>query len=59
MQYTANTTCSYDRRAEIQRKLEKVAEWSNKPMTARAECATAAIVGAIMYIVFVAAYMMH
>lgn len=58
MQYTANTTCSYDRRTEIQRKLEKAEEWSHKPMTGRAQCAVAAIGGSVMFIVFVAAYMM-
>ena len=59
MQYTANTTCSYERRAIIQHELEKASEWSHKPMTGRAQCAVAAIGGSVMFIVFVAAYMMH
>ena len=59
MQYTANTTCSYDRRAIIQHELEKASEWSRKPMTGRAQCVAAAIAGSFMFIVFVAAYMMR
>lgn len=58
MQYTANTTCRLrDRRSEFQRKLTKAADWSGKPMTARAECATAAVAGTLMFALFLAIYL--
>ena len=58
MQYTANTTCRlYDRRAETQRKLEKLAEWSNKPMTGAVAFFVPAVVGAVMFALLFAVYM--
>lgn len=58
MQYTVNTTCRLrDRRSDLQRKLNKAADWSGKPMTARAECAVAAVAGILMFALFFAIYM--
>ena len=58
MQYTANTTCRpRDRRSEFQRKLTGIADWSGKPMSARAECAVASIAGILMFVLFFAIYM--
>lgn len=33
-------------------RIEKIQEWSVKPMTPLAECVTAAIAGAVMFLVF-------
>ena len=55
MQYPANTAYRIDRRIAFQRKMEKAAEWSRKPMTARAECAIAAAAGTITFLLFVIA----
>ena len=58
MQYTANTTCRLpNRRAELQRKLERAGEWSRKPMTGRAAIAVPAAAGAITFALLFAVYM--
>lgn len=51
MYYSANTT-RFDIH-QIQDKLDKASDWSRKPMTARAECATAAVCGTLMFVLFV------
>ena len=58
MQYTANTTCRpYDRRANFQRKLERAADWSRRPMTGKASIAVPAIAGTLMFALLFAVYM--
>lgn len=58
MMYTANTTCGQrDRRSDLQRKLEKVEDWSRRPMTGRAQIAVPAIVGFLMTALFFTVYM--
>ena len=56
MQYTANTTC--DRRVAFQRRLERAAEWSRRPMTGRAECAVATVGGTLLFSLLFAVYML-
>jgi hypothetical protein len=53
MQYIANTDRRYRDKCTIRQRLEKADEWSRKPMTARAECAVAAIVGSVTFLLFV------
>lgn len=52
MQSVANTSTRYDRQ-DFQRDLEKLSDWSHKPLTARAECAVAAACGTLMFLLFV------
>ena len=55
MQYTANTTRCIDRRIAFQRKLEKIDEWSRKPMSSRAESVVAVTAGTVTFLLFVLA----
>jgi len=58
MMYTANTTRGlYDRRTEVQRKLEKASDWFYKPMTKRAQIFVPAITGAVMFVLLFTVYM--
>jgi len=58
MMYTANTTRGlYDRRTEIQRKLEKASDWYNKPMTKRAQIFVPAVTGFFTAALLFAVYM--
>lgn len=57
MQYTANTTRNVRDPYAVQQRLDKLSEWSRKPMTGRAECAVAAVAGSVMFVVFFAIYM--
>ncbi len=50
--YSVASTARRDHRQYIQQRLEKLDEWSTKPMTARAECAVAAASGTLMFLVF-------
>ena len=53
MQYTANTTRRLHDPYIIQQKIDKAADWARKPLTARAECAVAAAVGSVTFMLFV------
>lgn len=52
MYLSANTTSRFDPYT-IQQKIDKAKDWSKKPLTARAECAVAAVAGSVTFLLFV------
>ena len=52
--YTANTT-KPDRYAIFQERSQRIADWAQSPFTARGEAVSAAVIGALTFIMFVIA----